>query len=1054
MARSISDLSVRRPVLAAVMSLLIIVFGAIAFFSLPLRELPDVDRPVVGVDVTYRGASAAVVETAVTRVIEDQLSGIEGIDSIGANSRDGRSSINIEFSLSRDIEAAANDVRNAVDRARASLPVDIDPPIVTKTDADADPIIWFNMESSTLSRIELTDYAERFVVDRLSTKTGVANVRIGGGQRRAMRVWLNIDALSARGLTVDDVETALRTQNVETPAGAVESRERDYTVRIPRAFQTPDEFARMAVGRTGFAGTAIVRLGDVARIEIAPEETRRLFRGNGTPQIGLGIVRQSRSNALEVGRAVKAEIAEIRKTLPAGTDIIVAYDSTVFIEKAIERVWHTLAEAGFLVVLVIVLFLGSVRAALVPAAVIPVCLIGAFALLAMFGFSVNLLTLLALVLAIGLVVDDSIVVLENIQRRMDALGEPRTVAAIRGARQVFFAVVATSAVLVAVFAPLLFTGGFVGRLFIELAATVAGVVVISMIAALTLTPMMCSVMLRPVGEESRLARLTSGVLDALRSSYRASLEAALRFKAVVFVVFVVILAGGVFLMRSLPSELTPPEDRGNLTLFMQAPEGSGFEYTSRIMLEVEKVLMSYVESGEATRILVVAPGFGDQGSNRFSSGIGRVFLAPWAERQRSGDVIVAELNRRLGEISGGVVRVAMQNPLAGGPGGGGGGESVSLVLTGADYPELADLADRVIGRLRENTGLIRPRHNYEPTSPRAIVTVDRERAAALGVSVQQIGRTLESTMGQRRVNTFTEAGREYYVFMQAERDERSELTDLTNRFVRSERTGALVPMSSVVTVQTVGDTGERRRLDRQAAVTISANLAQGYAIGDALASMEAAIASERGGQRVDIKYAGAAKQFRESTGAIWLTFAFALLIVFLVLAAQFESFVHPFVIMMTVPLAIAGGMMGLFLFDNSLNIYSQIGLVILIALAAKNGILLVEFANQLRDEGRSIRDAIVEASELRLRPILMTNVATIVGALPLMFSSGAGAESRETIGVVIVFGLTIATMITLFVVPALYDLLARFTKSPEAISMDIERYEADEAAAGKLEPRP
>jgi multidrug efflux pump len=745
---------------------------------------------------------------------------------------------------------------------------------------------------------------------------------------------------------------------------------------------------------------------------------------------------------------VKAEIEAIRKTLPAGTDIIVAYDSTVFIEKAIERVWHTLAESVLLVVLVIVLFLGSVRASLIPAAVIPVCMIGAFALLAVFGFSINLLTLLALVLAIGLVVDDSIVVLENIQRRMDTLGEPRVIASIRGTRQVFFAVVATSAVLVAVFAPLLFTGGFIGRLFIELAATVAGVVVISMIAALTLTPMMCSLMLRPVGQESWFARTINGVLDALKSSYRSSLEAALKVKTLVFALFALVLGGGVYLFSQLPAELSPPEDRGNLFVQMQAPEGSGFDYTARVMTQVEEILLGYVQSGEATRVLVVAPGFGDQGANRFSSGIGRVFLAPWEERERSGDDIIQEMNVKMSQVSGGIVRVAMQNPLSGG-GPGGGAESVSLVLVGPDYPELADLADRVLAKARSNDQLIRARHNFEPTSPRAIVTVDRERAAALGVSVQQIGRTLESTMGQRRINTITQGGREYYVFLQAERDERSALSDLTNRYVRSERSGALVPLSSVVSVKTVGDTGERRRMDRQAAVQISANLVPGYTIGAALEYMEALVAAERGQQLVDVKYAGAAKQFKDSTGAIWFTFAFALLIVFLVLAGQFESFIHPFVIMMTVPLAVAGGVMGLFLFDNSLNIYSQIALVILIALAAKNGILLVEFANQLRDEGRSIKEAALEAAELRLRPILMTNLATVVGALPLLFATGAGAEARQTIGVVIVFGLTVATMITLFVVPALYELLARFTRSPEAVGRDVDRYEADEAAAGR-----
>jgi multidrug efflux pump len=1042
---SISDLSVRRPVLAVVFCLLVIVFGSIAFTSLPLRELPDVDRPVVGVDVNYRGASAQVVETTVVRIIEDQLSGIEGIDTITSTSRDGRGSINVEFELSRNLEDAANDVRNAVDRSRGQLPADIDAPVVSKQDADADPIIWINLQSSNLDMVALTDYAERNIVDRLSTLPGVANVRIGGSQRKAMRIWLNADALAARGLTVTDVEDALRTQNIETPAGYVESAERVYNVRTDRIFESPEDFERMAIGRRDTAGA--VRLGDVARIELAPEETRRLFRGNGVNQIGLGIVRQSKSNALDVAKAVRQELEGVRANLPSGTDAVVAFDTTVFIDKAIQKVWETLAEAIFLVILVIVLFLGSFRAAAIPAAVIPVCLIGAFALLSAFGFSINLLTLLALVLSIGLVVDDSIVVLENVQRRIDRYGEPPAVAAMRGTRQVFFAVVATSAVLVAVFAPLLFVGGYVGRLFIELAATVAGVVVISMVAALTLTPMMCSKMLRPVGDGTAFVRGVNATLEKLRQSYRASLDLALRAKPVVFALFGLVIFGGWFVMQQLPSELTRPEDRGNLLVNVQTPEGSGFEYTNRIMKDVESVLLSYVESKEATRILVVSPSFGDQGANRFSSGFGRVFLADWDERARSGDEIIGEMNRKLGEIPGAIVRVSMQNPLTGGGGGGGGGNDVALVLGGLDYPDLADVADRIVAKARANPNLIRPRMNYEPTNPRVIVDIDRERAAALGVSVQQVGRTLEATMGARRVNTITDRGREYYVFLQAERAERSDLSDLGDKYVRSDTTGALVPLSSLVTYKTVGETGERRRLNRMAAVTIAATLAPGYAMGDALEYLEGAARAEIGTQNISIGYQGAAKQFKDSTGAIVFAFGFALLIVFLVLAAQFESFVHPLVIMLTVPLAVAGGVFGLFLFDNSFNIYSQIGLIILIALAAKNGILLVEFANQLRDEGRDIREAILEASDLRLRPILMTSIATVIGALPLMIATGAGAEARQTIGVVIVFGVTVATMLTLFVVPVFYDIVARFTRSPEAVAREIEKFETEEVAA-------
>ncbi|PZO52043.1 MAG: multidrug transporter AcrB [Alphaproteobacteria bacterium] len=1046
---TLSDLSVRRPVLALVMSLVIMAFGAIAFTTLPLRELPDVDRPIVSINTSYAGASAQVVENQITRVIEDQLSGIDGIDTINSISRDGRSSVNIEFQLSRDIEDAANDVRNSVDRARGQLPVDIDDPVIRKADADADPIIWFSLESTTLDRIELTDYAERYVVDRLSVLNGVASVTVGGSFRRALRIWLDTNAMAARGLTVQDVETALRAQNVELPAGYVQGEERDYQVRVARAFETPEQFERLPLRGVGAAGDVVVRLGDIARIEIAPEETRRIFRGNGVEQVGLGIVRQSTSNALDVGRLVKAEIERIRPELPEGTNIVLTYDATLFIERAIERVGAALLESTALVILVIFLFLGSWRAAFVPAAVIPVCLVGAFLVMSIFGFSINLLTLLALVLAIGLVVDDSIVVLENAQRRVDTLGEPPLVASERGTRQVFFAIVATSAVLVAVFAPLLFVGGYIGALFVELAVTIAGVVVISAFASLTLSPMMCSKLLKPVKTSTRLSRFIDGGLNALRSSYRSSLEAALNFKPIVIAVFFGVIALGGIIFSQLPSELTPPEDRGNLIVFAQGPEGAGFEYMARVMDQVEGVLMEYVESGEAQRILVVAPGFGDAGTSRFSSGIARVFLANWEDRERSGAEIETELNARLGAIPGATVRARMQNPFQGG--GGGGADGASMVLLGSTYDQVVPVATRIVERMRESPNFQRPRMNYEPTSPRVLVDIDRERAAALGVSVQSIGRTLEATMGSRRVNTITDRGEEYYVFLQAERDERSDIADLGNKFVRSDRTGEMIPLSTLVTMRTVGDAAERRRMNRQAAVTVSASIGGDYAIGDALEELEQIAAEEIGDQPISIDYTGAARQFKQSTGAIVFAFGFALLVVFLVLAGQFESFVHPLVIMLAVPLAVTGGLFGLFLFGNTLNIYSQIGLIILIALGAKNGILIVEFANQLRDEGRSVRDAIVEASDLRVRPVLMTSVATVVGAIPLIVGHGAGAESRMTIGTVIFFGLTVATLLTLFVVPTFYDLLARFTKSPEATAREIEQFEHDQAVARPAE---
>jgi multidrug efflux pump len=1035
---TISELAIRRPVLALVANLLLIAFGMVAFTQLPLRELPDVDPPIVSITTTYRGASADVVETQITQLIEDQLSGIEGLDLIEASSADGRSNIRVEFDLSRDLDAAANDVRTAVDRVSNRLPQNVDPPQVAKTDVDSEPILWLNLTSDRLSRVELTEYAERMLVDRLAALDGVASVRVGGGLRPAMRIWLDPGALAARGLTPDDVDAALRAQNVELPAGQIESDERNYTLRIARGYLSAADFRRLPLGRSLDGRT--VRLEDVARVERAPEDDRRLFRGNGENQIGLGVVRQSKSNALEVARAAHREVEAIQPSLPEGMTALVAFDSTVFIDKAIEGVWQTMAEAVLLTLVVIFLFLGTARAAFVPAATIPVCLISIFAILAVFGFSLNLITLLALVLVIGLVVDDAIVVLENIQRRVD-MGEPPLIAAERGTRQVQFAVIATSAVLVSVFLPLLFTGGFIGRLFVELAATVAGAVIVSAFVALTLTPVMCSWLLRPAQRTRGVSAFVDRAFLAMRASYRSTVEASLEARWIAAPVILLMLVGAGFMFTQLPRELTPREDRGNMIMQVTGPDGAGFDYMRRVMDEAEPVLMEYVESGVATRILLVAPRFQDIGSARFNGGFGRIFLAEWGERP-NGNEIVDEMNAKLSRIPGAQFRVIMPPAInASGGGGGGGGDGVSIVLAGSDYTELAAVAERVLARARENENLQRPRMNYEPISPRVEIVVDRERAAALGVSVAAIGRTLEATTGQRRVGSFPDRGEEYDVLLQTDKRERRSVEDLARIQVRSDRTGELVPLSNLVTTRTLGGTDSLPRVNKLRAVTISAGLANGYTIGDGLGYLEGLVREEiEPGMKID--YTGAAKQFLDAGGAIGFAFLFALLVVYLTLAAQFESFVHPLTVMLTVPLAIAGGLFGLYAAGLSLNIYSQIGLIILIALAAKNGILIVEFANQLRDEGRTVREAILEASELRLRPILMTSFATVAGAIPLALASGAGAESRVAIGVVIVFGVLVATALTLFVVPVIYSLLARFTGSPEDRSRRIEQFEA------------
>ncbi len=1037
----LSDLAVKRPVLATVASLLLIAFGLIAFRTLPLRELPAVDPPIVSVSTQYRGASAEIVESRITQIIEDQLTGIEGLALIEASSRDGRSSIRVEFNLNRNLDEAANDVRAAVSRVQNRIPVGVDPPQVEKADADSDPIIWLNLAADNMSRTDLTGFAERTLVDRLGALGGVANVRIGGGMRQAMRVWLNTEALAARGLTPDDVDTALRTQNIELPAGQIESFERDYTMRIARGYRTAAEFGRLPVGRAGDA--RLTRLEDVARVEVGADDDRRLFRGNGINQIGLGIARQSNANALDVARDVRAEAAKIEKTLPKGVTMVVAFDSTVFIERAIAGVWTTMGEAIVLVIVVIFLFLGSFRAALIPAATIPVCLIATFAVLAAFGYSINLITLLALVLTIGLVVDDAIVVLENVQRRVDA-GEPALIAAQRGTNQVAFAVIATTAVLVSVFTPLLFAGGFVGRLFVELAVTIAAAVVISAFVALTLTPMMCSLLVKPSSKTNQLALWIDGVFSAIRASYRASVNASLRTPYVAFIVMAVVLFGAVFLFGKLPKELSPVEDRGNITVNISGPEGAGFDYMRRIVAQTEGVFEGYVKNGEAARTLVVAPRFQDVGSNRMNGAFGRIFLTEWGTR-REGNDIVDELNKKLGAIPGAQFRASMQSALSFGGGGGGGAGEVSIVLGGNDYQELAKVAEKVLAKARTNESFSRSRMNYEPISPRIELNIDRERAAALGVSVQAIGRTLEATTGLRRVGTYPNQGEEYDVILQVDRRERRSVDDLNRIFVRSEKTGELVPMSNLVTTKNLGGVDELPRVNKLRAVTISVTMVKGYTIGQALTWLEDATRPEmKPDMRID--YTGQAKLYKDSGSAIGFAFGLAILIVFLTLAAQFESFVHPVTIMATVPLAIAGGLFGLYAAGFTLNIYSQIGLIILVALAAKNGILIVEFANQLRDEGRSARDAIIESADLRLRPILMTSIATVAGAMPLAFANGAGGESRAVIGTVVVFGVLCSTALTLYVVPVIYLLLARFTGSPEARAQEIEAFERRETA--------
>ncbi len=1029
----ISDLSVKRPVFAAVLSLFLIVFGLVSFGRLPLREYPDIDPPVVTIETLYPGAAASVVETRITELIEERIAGVEGIDFIASTSEDGLSTVTVEFDTGRDIDGAVNDVRDRVSAILGDLPDEADPPEIQKVDSNNDVIMWLNLVSDRMTVPALTDYAERYLVDRFSILDGVARIRIGGGQNYAMRIWIDRSAMAARGLAVSDVESALRAENLELPAGSIESQARSFTVRVERAFRTAQDFSRLVLARG--ADGHLVRLGDIARVERGTEEDRTFFRGNGVAMVGMGIIKQSTANTIDVARAAKAEMRRLNATLPEGMEIKQSYDTSVFVEGAIKEVYKTLLIAIGLVVLVIYLFLGSVRATLVPAVTVPVSIIASFIVLDALGFSVNLLTLLALVLAIGLVVDDAIVVLENIYRRMAEKGESPLVAAYRGARQVGFAVIATSLVLVAVFVPVAFLQGDVGRLFSEFAITMAAAVCFSSVVALSLSPMLASKILKRQSVRLGGHTRTDRFFRSLRAGYRRLLGRTMKRPLLMVVLVALLIAATVWLVGRIPTEYAPKEDRGAFFVIVNGPEGASYAYMEEYMNEIERRLMPFVDSKEATRLLVRTPRTFENYEN-FNTGIVIFVLNHWNQR-RSAWAIMDEVRAKLAGLPGvrafPVMRqgfgASIQKPL-------------QFVIGGGTYPELAQWRDTLLAQIEvNNPGLIEIDWDYKETKPQLQVNIDYDRAAELGVTIGTVGRTLETMLGSRRVTTYLEAGEEYDVILEGERERQRTPTDLQNIYVRSSRSGELIPLSNLVTIEEFADSSALNRYNRVRAITIEANLADGLALGDALAYMEGLVRNNLPENAI-IDYKGQSLDYQSSTQSIAFVFLLGILVVFLVLAAQFESYLNPLVIMLTVPLAIAGGLIGLYLTGSTLNLYSQIGLVMLVGLAAKNGILIVEFANQLRERRKSFNYAILKASEVRLRPIVMTGITTATGAIPLIVSSGAGAETRMVIGVVVLSGVLSATLFTLFVVPVAYHLLSRRTHPPGQVARRLDRERA------------
>ncbi len=1026
----ISDVSVRRPVFAAVISLILVIIGLMSVGSMSIREFPDFQRPVVSISTTYRGAASDIVERRVTQILEDQIAGISGIMKMSSRSFDEVSQITIEFSRDRDVDGAANDVRDRVSRVVSMLPDEADPPVVTKQDAMAETTMWINVSSEKRSIMEVSDYAERYLIDAFSVVDGVAMVRFNGSRRPSMRIWVDPKRLAARGLTVADVADALRRENVQIPSGRLESTTREFTLRTDTGFRSVADFEQLVLMRGN--DDYLVRLGEVAEVEVAPEDVRSFSRTDGVSGMSLAIVPQAQANMLEVNEAVARRIEELRPSLPEDISIGINFDNSVFIRASMAEVAKALGLALFLVLVVIYGFIGTIRATIIPAVTIPISIISAFIVMAALGYSINTLTMLGFVLAIGLVVDDAIVVLENIARRIER-HEPTLLAATEGSREIGFAVIATTLVLVAVILPISFMPGNIGLIFNEFGISLAAAVSFSSLIALTLVPMLTTKLFADNRlHRSRLTHFVDGLFKRLADRYERLLRRTIRRPVLVIGGALAIFLSSLLIIDKLEVEYMPREDRGFAMISLTAPDGASLEYTLGYVEQAEKIALADKEKGDVRRVLGRSGSFG--GGADVNTAMVFTPLELWSERSRSAQEIVNSWNAQLASLPG-------VQAFAFAPGAWVLGQSsrpLNVVLGGTNYEELAEWRDIVIREAEKLPGLSNLQSDFNERKPKIDVSIDRDRAADLGVSLVNVGRTLETILGSRVVTTFIDGGEEYRVILQGADERRQTPSDLETIYVRSETSGKLIPLSNLVSLREVAGPVDLRRFDRMRSITISGSLSPGYSLGEALADLEAII-DEHLPKSVRVNYDGESRDFKNTGGAMYLTFVLALVIAYLVLSAQFESFRHPLIIMTTVPLAITGAVVGLYVFGASINIYSQIGAVMLIGLAAKNGILIVEFANQLRDRGLEFREAVIESSKTRLRPVLMTSLCTAFGAVPLLLATGAGALSRQSIGAVVFFGVMFSMVLTLVVVPTVYALVARNTHSPEYVAHLIER---------------
>jgi len=1025
----LTELSIKRPVVATVMSLILVIFGLLTFNEIPTDELPDVQPPIITIQTDYKGASAEIIDTQITQKIEDFVGGTPGLETIDSFSEDESSRITLTFETNLNLDDVANDVRSSVARVVDNLPDGAEQPEIFKQSAGNRTTMWLSFSSDVMSDLELTDYADRYLTDYFSTVSGVGRVRLGGQRELSLRVWLDPLALAARDLTTQEVENALKEENVEFPAGRIESKDIDLTIKLDKAYQNLENYKKLPLKRA--RDGSIITLDDVARVEVGAESTRTLFKGNGKQVVGIGIYQQSDANTISVANGIKKKIKEIKPSLPPGTTLEVSFDRSNYIKSAIKEVYKTLVIALILVTIIIYLFLGNIRALIVPIIALPVSLISTFLAIYIFDFSINLFTLMALVLAIGIVVDDAIVMLENIMRRIE-LGETPLVAAYRGAKQVSFAIIATTVVLVAVFVPLVFIKGVTGVLFTQTAITLASAVIISSFVALSLSPMLGSKFLKKNMKKSNIVIRFEKFLNNITNSYKSSLVTWINKKKIIFSFLTIILGLTVFLFIFAPKELIAPEDRGAFFVIIKAPQGSGFNFTKSKAEDIENLLLPEVGKGEYRKLIMRVPGFG-KSSKQVNSGFIIVLLEPWAKRDRHGVKIMRESFGKISRVPGvlafpvmpqGIRTGGIQNP-------------VQFVILGNTYDQLVEWKELIKKEARKNPGLTSVQDDFDLNKPQLNVQIDQKKAADLGVSTKDIGRTIETIFGSKTVTKFTQDGKEYSIILQGDIKDRQEPESISKVFVRSKNNNKLVSVSNLVSYSEEGKSPFLARYNRQKAVTISARLVGDYSLDEALKFLVGVV--EKNIPLAKIAYKGESEEFKKTNSQLYVIFALALITAYLAMCAQFESWRHPFTIMLTVPMAILGGILGLLVVGSSLNVYSQIALVILIGLSAKNGILIVEFANQLRKEGKKFEVAIIEASVIRLRPILMTSLSTIFGVLPLIIGSGPGAASRLTVGITIFGGMLFSTFFTLFVIPTVYSIIGRNTQRIDAVEIELNK---------------